>query len=281
MIALVTCGAARELDTDLPELMNELVDAATIVVWDDPAVDWGRYGAVVLRSTWDYHERRDEFVDWARRVESVTSLWNPVTLVEWNTDKRYLDELALHGVPTIPTVIVAPGEPFGGEDLVDLDGDVVVKPTIGAGSNGVVRARSDRTVAERQIASLHAAGRTAMVQPYIAGVDRHGETGLVYLGGRFSHAFGKDPILAGPVTWEGGVFAEERSYARTATRRERAVGDAVMRALPPTAYARIDLLPGDDGPMVLEVEVTEPSLFLHCDPDAAARAAAVFRSLVA
>lgn len=277
MIALVTCAAARHLDTDLALLAAEMPDAE-IVVWDDAAIEWGRFDAVIVRSTWDYHERRDEFVAWARRVESLAPLWNPADVIAWNTDKRYLAELAAT-VPVIATQFVAPGERLGHDEAIDLGGDVVVKPSIGAGSHGVVRSRGEPATVAAHVRSLHAAGRTAMVQPYVTAIDARGETGLVYLNGAFSHAFGKAAILTRPIAWEGGLFAAERTERRQATVAERALGDRVMSKLPPTAYARIDLVPGPDGPLVLEVELTEPSLFLDCDEGAPARAAAAFRSL--
>ncbi len=276
MLALVTCRSAIDLDVDLSLLCREMPEAR-VVVWDDPAVDWSAFEAVIIRSTWDYHERRSDFLDWARHVGSSTCLWNPIELVEWNTDKRYLAELSREGIAVVPTEFVVVGE--SPSRWPDLSGDLVIKPSIGAGSNGVVRTRGDRQVALDHLMSVHAAGLTAMVQPYLAQIDQRGETGLVFLGGVFSHAIVKQAILAAPVVFEGGLYAEERIEAGTATRAEVALGERVVARLPRTAYARIDLLPTPDGPVVLEVEVTEPSLYLGFADGAPARAAAVFRSL--
>jgi hypothetical protein len=76
------------------------------------------------------------------------------------------------------------------------------------------------------------------------------------------------------------MFARERTAATTPSAPELAVAELVVATLPATAYARVDLLPTGDGPVVLELEVIEPSLFLHLDPASPARAAAVFRNLV-
>jgi len=282
VLALVTCAAARHLDGDLPLLERELPEAR-IVVWDDPDVDWQVFDAVVIRSTWDYHERRHEFVQWARRVESLSGLWNPLELIEWNTDKRYLLDFERDGIPIVPTEFVAVGDSVGKSigRRIDLSTDLVVKPSVGAGSNGVIRTGGDQALARAHIATLHANGNAAMLQPYLAQVDTGGETGLVYLGGEFSHAFAKAAILAAPIVVEGGLYAEEQIERRTATPAEIAIGERVVAGLGPTAYARIDLLPTDAGPVVLEVEVTEPSLYLDLDQGAPARAAAAFRSLAA
>ena len=274
MLALATCDRARDLDADLRLLQLHLPEAR-IAVWDDPNVDWGSFDLVVIRSTWDYHERRDEFIRWARRVEAVSILWNPIELIEWNTDKRYLIDLSRREIPIVPTRFVEPAVPAP----IELEGDLVVKPSVGAGSNGVIRTRGDVELARHHLAGLHARGLTAMVQPYMSAIDTAGETDLVFVGGEYSHAVHKAPILAGSVDFEQGLYAEEQIEPRQPTPIEIAIGEQVVAGLPATAYARIDLLPTEHGPVVLEVELTEPSLYLEFDEAAAERAAAVFRSL--
>ena len=280
MLALVTSSPARALDTDLPLLVAELPEA-TVVTWDDRTVDWSAFGAVVLRSTWDYHAHLEPFLAWARSVAAVTALWNPPRLIEWNTDKRYLLDLAASGVPIVPTRFVA-----ATDELPRCGGDIVVKPAVGAGSVDVRRFGDDPAGAHEHIDALRARGAVAMVQPYVSAIDERGETGLVFVGGVFSHAFRKEPILASTIEWEAvageqAMFARERVTATVASPAERELGERVVAALPSTAYARVDLLPTDDGPVLLELEVVEPSLFLHLDPAAPARAAAVFRNLLA
>ena len=275
MLALVTCADGVGLDTDLPLLTAHL--DARVVIWDDPTIEWAEFDAVIVRSAWDYPARRDEFLDWARRVDEASRLWNPFEVLVWNTDKRYLAELASTGLPVVPTWFVAPGDPVPSD--LDLAGDVVVKPTVGIGSQGVVRATGDPHAARNQVAVLHADGRVAMVQPYREAIDSQGETGLVYLGGRFSHAIEKSAILVAPIEWEGALYAKEVIRPRVPSAAQRALADTVVDALAPTAYARVDLVPGGDGPEILEVELTEPSLFLETAPSAPEHAAAAFRSL--
>lgn len=279
MLALVTCDAARDVDTDLPLLQRELPEAA-IVAWDDPSIDWSVFQRVVIRSPWDYHRRRGDFLTWASAVDEVAALWNPLSVIEWNTDKRYLEELRGWGVPIVPSVFLADAdaiERFASDR--GFEGDVIVKPSVGASSAGVLAVGGDATRATEHAKALLVAELTPMVQPYVRGIEEHGETGLVYLGGEFSHAFRRRVNLRSAGGLDGDVLGDERSEARAATPDELAVGDTVMGRLPRTAYARIDLLPTDSGPAVLEVELTEPSLFLHLAEAAPARAAAVFRSL--
>jgi glutathione synthase/RimK-type ligase-like ATP-grasp enzyme len=274
-IALVTSAPARHLDEDLPPLTAALVSHGAHVAtpdWDDPTVDWAAFELVVVRSVWDYASRRDEFLAWAERVAGLTRLANPPQILRWNTDKRYLDDLARSGVPVTPTRFVAPGEPVA----LPPDGEFVVKPTVSAGSLDTERyGPDDHDAAGAHIARLQAESRTAMVQPYQAGVDDDGETGLVFIAGEFSHAFRKGPILVPGVEMVEGLYAEEDISPRIASADELDVARRAIRAVPGTPtllYARVDLVPGDHGaPIVLELELAEPSLFLDSDPAAADR----------
>ena len=153
----------------------------------------------------------------------MTALWNPPQLIEWNIDKRYLLELAASGIPIVPTQFVA-----AGDELPPCGGDIVVKPAVGAGSVGVRRFGDDPTGAHDHIDALRSRGAVAMVQEYQSAIDDHGETGLVFVGGAFSHAFRKEPILASTVEWEGEMFARERTAATAASPAERALGELIV-----------------------------------------------------
>ncbi len=278
MIALVSARAAAHLDTDLPLILEHL-DEAEVAHWDDPDVDWSRYSAAVLRSTWDYHQRLDEFLGWAERVDTLTRLVNPLELIRWNTDKRYLIELGARGLPVVPTRLATTSEETS-TLRVDgaFDGRVVVKPAVGAGSNGAARHSDDPDGAEEHARALLASG-PVVVQAYIDGVDERGETGVVILGGEVSHAFRKGPILSAERAWADDLYVVEDISARTADPAEVEVAERVARMFPEAAYLRLDLLPGDGSPLISEVEAIEPSLFLHVADGAARRAAAVFASL--
>lgn len=284
-VALATATAAIGFDADMPLLSAALADlnvAHEAVVWDDPSIDWSSFALVVLRSTWDYTARIDEFRAWIDRVSSVTRLANSADLVHWNTDKHYLREAEAAGLPIVPTVFVEPG-PVADDApwSTRLDewltiGDVVVKPCISAGSNDTSR-HTDRASAIAHVTALAGVGRSVMIQPYLADVERQSETGLVYLGGSFSHAFAKGPLLAGERDMEAGLYAREQISSRQPSAAERALGDRALAWLTDRfgdlLYARVDLLPSAQGPVVIELELTEPSLFLQTDDGAATRAA--------
>jgi glutathione synthase/RimK-type ligase-like ATP-grasp enzyme len=276
-VALVTCREALGIDYDMP-LLLEAVRAAGIAVdevcWDDESIDWSTYNHVVIRSTWDYHRRYDEFMQWVRSVSSVSTMSNSLDVITWNTDKHYLAEVAAMGLPVVPTVFIEPGHDGWPDQVHDLlaHGDVVVKPAISAGSNDTER-HSNIDAAQKHISELLSAHRSVMLQPYMADVDVESETGLVFIDGKFSHAFAKGALLAQEKNMSGGLYAEEEIGVRQPTAEQLLIGERAVKWLTSRfgklLYARVDLLPTAQGPVIIELELAEPSLYLLLHPSAA------------
>ncbi len=292
-IALATCEAFPDLDDVdqllIPALARLGIDGVP-AVWDDEDVDWSAFDAVVLRATWDYPERRDEFLEWLRRVDALTVLLNPYDVVAWNTDKRYLRDLDAAGVPTVSTRFIEPGD--DAEDWQPEAGyaDFVVKPAVSAGSRDTERyaAADSRSEAYEHIRRLQAQGRTVMVQPYLDAVDTDGETAMLFLGGEFSHAIRKGPLLQRGVVGVSisSLFLEESIEPRVASAEQLQLAQAAVAAIPGgfdrVLYARVDLISGTDGSSrLLELELTEPSLFLDHDVEAPARLARAIQARLA
>lgn len=264
-VALVTCAELAGLYADdrlVVAPLRERGITAEPAVWDDPSVDWAAFDLVVLRSTWDYPARRDEFLRWTRQVPALA---NPAEVVAWNTDKRYLAELENAGLPVVPTGWLPPGRSWAPPE----SGEYVVKPAVGAGSIDTGRYDladpGQRSLAVSHVDRLHTTDQLVMVQPYLTAVDSYGESALLYIGGAFSHAVRKGPMLTGPDVALAGLYKEEEISSRVPTPAELAVGARVLAAVPgeELLYARVDLIPGGDGaPLIVEVELTEPSLFL-------------------
>ena len=266
-VALATCAEVAEGDEDAPALAAALAERgveAASAVWDDAAVAWTDFDLVVVRSTWDYAERRDDFLTWAASLPRVL---NPVPVLRRNTDKRYLLELAEAGVPVVPTKFLEPGESFG-----TPSGRYVVKPAVSAGSRHAARYEAGESV-EAHVSRLHSLGRTVMVQPYLNGIDDEGETMLIYLAGSYSHAVRKAPLLRPGQLPAAGLYLEEDIRATEPTALQRDAANRALRALNSDGLlqARVDLVPANDGPVVLEVELTEPSLYLGYAADATER----------
>lgn len=290
-VALVTCAELVDLDPDDRLVLDPLTArgiAAEAVVWDDPGADWSSYDLVVLRSPWDYALRRDEFVTWAA---TVPTLVNPAGVVRWNTDKRYLAELSAAGVPTVPTSWVEPGQTWS--PPADT-GEYVLKPSVSAGSQDTGRYDladpEHRDLAAAHVHRLSAAGRTTMVQPYLSAVDSEGETALLFLAGpdglAYSHAIRKGPMLTGPDLGPDGLYKAEEISARAARPEQLAVAEKTLGAVPggtrQLLYARVDLIPGPDGdPVLVELELTEPSLFIGYADGAPDRLAAAIATHLA
>ncbi len=289
-IALATATEALDLDKDLSPLLEALHRTGAAVeamVWDAPDADWSAFDLVVLRSTWDYVLRLKDFLAWVDRVSSLTQVLNPPEVVRWNTDKHYLVDLHRAGVPVVPTRFVEPGEDAASALRAFLEtgalsvgrsgpfAEFVVKPSVGAGSKDAMRyGREEAARAEAHIARLLSEGRSVMMQPYLSSVDTRGETAVLSFDGVYSHAIRKGPLLHRGAGLVEGLFAEEDIATRTPTEAERATALAALNAMPfpPTAYARVDLIEDEAGqPVVLELELTEPSLFFKQAPAAADR----------
>lgn len=289
VVALATCREFPLLDEDdqllIPALARIGIEGVP-AVWTDDTVDWSRFDAVVLRETWDYSDDHDTFMVWVDRVAGLTTLLNRADLVRWNTDKRYLRELASAGIPVVPTQFLEPGDEVGAWASV-LSEEIVVKPAVSCGSRGTARHHVDEDAAgiEQHITGLLAEQRVVMVQPYLTAVDSDGETALLFFNGVFSHAIRKGPLLARGQEGERveGLFLREQIDPRTPSEQERALADRVVAAIPGDVplYARVDLIPDAQGsPVLLELELTEPSLFLlHSDRAADRLAAAISERL--
>ena len=272
-VALATCRELPEPDHDEAGLLAALralgVDAATLP-WDDPAADPSGFDLCVVRSTWNYIHALPEFLAWLRRTAALVRLANPAELMAWNCDKAYLLELALKGVPIIPT------RPFQRGSWPSLDGvpweDLVVKPRVGASSYGARRFPPGRRQDAEAYLRETCPSRDMLVQPYVRSVDGHGERALVWVDGELTHCVRREPRLAG-----GGPEVSE-ALEPDACEREFA-----HRVLAPLRrgllYARVDVARADDGAlMLMELELVEPSLFLRRCPPALDRFARAIAS---
>ncbi|HXL06422.1 MAG TPA: hypothetical protein VN964_05795 [Gemmatimonadales bacterium] len=284
-IALATYSKLPTLNDDdrlLIPALAALGVTAVPAVWDSGQVCWDEFQGVLIRSSWDYHLRPLEFLDWIARLErGGVPVWNPGALLRWNHHKRYLRDLAARGVATVPTRWLARGEPA---DLQALLADVgwreaVIKPAVSASAFGTWRSSTETASRDQsRLEELLSAG-DMMVQPLLSEVGDAGEWSLVFLGGSFSHAVLKRPAAGDyRVQWEFGGSAVSAAPAR------RLIADAerVLAAAPGDAlYARVDGVEREGRLVLMELELIEPHLFLGWDNRAAGRLAEALRAALA
>jgi len=279
-LRVATCMALPEVDVDACPLAAALAAGgfdAELVAWDDPNADWASAIPTVIRSTWNYALHVDAFLSWIDRVAAVAPLVNPAEVVRGNVHKRYLLELAARGVPVVPTALVDHGRTLALHELDELAASgarIVIKPEVGAGSLDTrVFDRGDPASA-LHLASITARG-AALVQPYVASVEAYGERSLVFIAGELSHAIRKSPRFSGDsesITGPFPIADDERAVARAAL---APVADRIL-------YARCDLARDANGaPMVMELELVEPSLFFARHPGSAERYVAGLRAQLA
>lgn len=271
-VALVTMTALDQDDFDAAPLAAAL-DAAghapATVAWDDPSVRWEAFDAAVMRSTWDYHHRRDAFVAWAEETARRTRLFNAPAAVRWNSHKFYLRELERAGIPIVPTEFLPRATHADLVEILDRRGwDVaVVKPAVSADSFATERAeRADPGPGAAHLAA-HLPERDMLVQEYMPAVVEPGERCLVAIDGALSHAIRKrSKFLGGRHAGPEGVRVEIAAD-------EAAAAERILAYLPATPlYARIDLIRDPAGtPRLMELELVEPSLFFDAEPGSAAR----------
>ena len=236
------------------------------VAWTE-APDLSRFDLVLPLVAWGYHldyERWLALIDQAERND--WRMVNPPALLRWNGDKAYLAELASLGVSTVPTLAV--------EACCDADIDearrrfgsdrLVIKPPISASAMGTHRLGPND---ELPPASR---GKPIIIQPLIEEIATTGEFSLMLFDGEFSHSVVKRPKAGDFRVQEhhGGVTLPCRAPPAGAVR----LAQAALAAAPAVAaYARVDIVPDDEGVLrIMELELIEPSLFLDHAPDGGA-----------
>jgi hypothetical protein len=278
-VALVRCRELPEPDADEQPLLRALAAAgigARSLSWDDPTVDWSAVELSLLRATWNYHLDRVGFLAWAERAAGACRLYNPLAVVRWNSHKRYLGALRQRDLPVVPTLYLTADDAESSAltaRLRELGVErAVLKPAVSAGSFET-HLIDGHNVGEPRFADLIRA-REMMLQPYVASVDDHGERALVWIDGEVTHAVRKSPRFAGQdeVVTSVALEADEVALA------QRVIGALDDELL----YARIDLARDDGGrPMLMELELVEPSLFFGHGPTGLERLVAALRRTLA
>jgi hypothetical protein len=255
-LRVVTCMRLPEPDTDQAPLAAALAAAgfdAELLAWDDPNADWTAPIPTIIRSPWNYALHLDAFLAWLDRTGGP--IWNPRDVVHDNVHKRYLLDLAARGVAVVPTAIVERGQ------RATVRERSVIKPEVGGGSLDTHVFEPGDPGIDAHVAHIHTRC-AALVQPYVQSVHDYGERSLVWIDGELTHAIRKTPRFSGDAERVEGPFPiadDERALAMAA------LAPYVDRIL----YGRVDIAHDDVArPMVMELELVEPSLFFARHPPA-------------
>lgn len=270
-VAIASCTTLPEPDPDEAPLSRALAAAgirSQVLPWEVPDRPWPAAPLTVLRSTWNYTLDRDGFLAWAAAADRVSRLLNPLSVVRWNTHKRYLLDLQGRGLPVTPTELVTQGTPAA--TLTDVLqrrrwSQLVIKPAVSAASYRTLRFSAEELPrAKAHLAQLLESG-DALIQQYLSSVEDHGERALVFIDGKLTHAVRKSPRFQG----DDEHVSEQVPYSEA----EASLAARVLAGVDgPLLYARVDMAPGLDGqPLLMELELTEPSLFLCQCPEALER----------
>jgi glutathione synthase/RimK-type ligase-like ATP-grasp enzyme len=275
-VLLASCLRLPEPDPDQPLLEGALARRGLRVAtaaWDDPQAEWTSR-ACILRSTWNYPHQPTRFLQWVDQVAARTRLWNPAAVVHGNIHKSYLLDLQRRGVPVVPTRLVPRGSAVALDEAAAGWEVVVVKPAVSAASLNTVRVdASNRAEGQAHLRQLTATG-DVLVQPYLPSVEGTGERALVWIAGELTHAVRKSPRFSRE--------AESVSHALAIDSDERALAlQALATVTQPLLYARVDVARDARGrPLVMELELIEPSLFLLQHPPALERFADAIAALL-
>lgn len=278
-VALVSCLTLPEPDRDMAPLRAAL-DAAgitsAVLAWDDPAVDWSAPRLALLRATWNYPLARGAFLDWAARVAAVTRLWNPLEIVRWSSHKQYLLELEARGVPIAPTALVPRGSDTALAEILEARGwdRAVIKPAVSAASYRTILADPGVDPGALDTGEAHlralAAERDVLVQQYLPSVAGYGERAVVWIDGALTHAVRKSPRFQGGAESVSSAGVDIAPAEAALAERTLAAARSIVDA--PLLYGRVDMAPGPGGaPVVMELELIEPSLFFVQGPAALER----------
>ena len=260
-IALLTSETLAALIPDDSRLVSAGVEQGLdleAVVWDQ-AHDWSTFDAVLVRSPWDYVQKKEQFVEVLRQIHEQTHLLNPLATMEWNFNKRYLLELQQLSLPVPRTVILERHDPVG--PLVTLGREVVIKPLVSNGgfeTHRLAVADAQKFEWDRLPWDTH----TFMAQEFLPSILTEGEYSLVFFGKNFSHAVRKTPRQDEFRVQDdhGGLV-----HAWSPTQAEIKEATHIVLRLPlPFTYCRLDLARHSNGQLlIMEIELIEPELFFR------------------
>ncbi|MDZ4846153.1 MAG: hypothetical protein SH857_11455 [Chitinophagales bacterium] len=238
--------------------------------WATPDFDWSTTRYVLFRTTWDYFDRFAEFSAWLKRVTNLTKLINPASLIYWNIDKHYLQDLEKKGINITPTHFVKAGTETTLEKILSETGwkDAVIKPAISGSARHTYKLNFENYQQFENIFQSLVSKEAMLLQPFQQDVVKTGERAFMLIDGKFTHAVLKTP-KAGDFRVQDDHGGTVRPYA-PADDEVEFVEKAMAACHPLPVYGRVDVITGNDGQSaVSEIELIEPEMWFRFYPPAA------------
>lgn len=274
-IAFVTCQTLAELTPDDQALIAPLARYGFEVVpaiWDDATVDWKSFEKVIIRSTWDYYHHAAAFAAWVERMEAEgVNLWNPLQVVRWNMHKKYLHEMAQHGVPILPSVWLHQGEAANLAEIMTTQHwqTAVIKPSISASASNTSKCTWPVAEAEQAVLDALLQEGDVIVQEFAPKISE-GEWSLVFFGEVYRYAFLKKPApdnfyVQGHRGGTSAIATPPQTFIEAARRMLQTAWQITHST---TLYARVDGVEHAGQLCLMELELIEPGLsFASLDAD--------------
>jgi hypothetical protein len=269
-IAVATCANVPDLDAHDALLLTALTERgvkAQPLVWDAPTVDWNAPAITLVRSTWGYYHQHSTFLAWAQRVSQLSTLWNPLDVLEWNTHKSYLFDLERKGVPIVPTIWLTQGTTTHLSSLMAEHNwqKVVIKPAISAGSYATILVTNETIPQGQSHLDQFLLTRDMLIQPFLPTITSVYERSLIFIDGAFTHAVQRVPALGLDPNGEVVPITPHDAEMEVALKALEAVSSSVL-------YARVDLIRDEESVVrLMELELVEPDLWLAFAPHATDR----------
>lgn len=274
-IAFISCqspgsylhGTLYDEDETLLKFLSNKGIKVERAIWNDPTVNWELYDVALLKSPWDYHEHFSDFSAWLNNLQSAgVRLLNPYRIIRWNMDKHYLQEIGNSGLPVIPSVFLERHtKPELHEFFEKLKTRrIVIKPCIGAGARNTLTVTPENMKDRQRQLHVFLQEASFLVQPFMEEIF-DGELSFIFLGGRYSHCVLKRPESNDfrVQHYHGGttqIHDPEKEHIASALRYV----DKYARGC---LYARVDGLLIKGRFKLMELELTEPYLFLEQHPE--------------
>ena len=241
----------------------------TFEIWDNPEVKWHSYDILLVKSPWDYFDKIDAFYAWLKFIQAAKiPMLNPADVILWNADKLYLKDVEKAGINIVPTIWLDKGNAFDATSVfAALESDrIIFKPRISGGAKNTWLLNLN--LDHQKIGEINTLLKSEdyMAQPFLEEVATKGEWSFIFFNGKFSHCVLKT-AKAGDFRVQhflGGAIHTMQAPDHLLQKAQEIADKFTSKCM----YARVDGVEVDGELLLMELELTEPFLFLFTQKNA-------------